>query len=426
MLKGTPRSIALGITALVYIAIVLLTAQTGWSQRSGASPPVGAAGTPAAKYLGCYADRQARDLPGPAFQAATLTPAGCQDFCRVKGYSYAGTQYGSQCFCGNTFGQYGSLPESSCDAGCSGNGNVKCGGTWANSVYSLKGQSAPLSQRLLIFSRGILPAIFIYLPHLITFALALGLLLSLVGIASGFWVYRQYRLVKKTPQSSIRSIPKGFVHVRGKSALENPLTSPLTQTPCCYYRVKIEHWVAGGSRSGGGWREMFHEQDEKEFYLDDGTGKVLVNPKGAEYVLPEFYTVEIRAKAVFSAAGVSVLKVDPAFNRDNPPSEDAVRGYLTRHGATNANMSHLVTEQCILVGQEYGVYGTYDKNSDSQNPEDRNKIQKGRKVRNFVITGLTDQKLSGWEGCRAMGWILGGAFMAAIFLLLLLASLHVF
>lgn len=422
----TLRPVVLRLMILAGIAIAPLTAQPAWSQDSGSSAPVRGRTPTAAKYLGCYADRQARDLPEASFQAADMTADGCQAYCREKGFAYAGTQYGSQCFCGNSFGQYGSLPESSCNAGCAGNAKEQCGGTWANSVYSLTGQSPPLSQRMRLYSRGIVANSFAYLPRLISLALAFGLLLSLVGIASGFWVYREYRLVKNTPQSSVRSIAKGFVHVHGKSAVENPLTSPLTQTPCCYYRTNIEHWAAGGSRHAGGWKEFFHEQDEKEFYLDDGTGKVLVNPKGAEYVLPELYQVEISAIGVFGGGGVRNLKIDPAFNRDNAPSEGKVRDYLAKHGATNANISHRITEYGLVVEREYSVFGTFDIISDSQNPDYRDKIQKGKKVRTFVITALSDQKLRGYEGCRAIGWIVGGAIMAALFLLLLLGSLHVY
>ena len=53
----------------------------------------------------------------------------------VTDYLYAGVQYTSECFCGNSYGKYGSLPESSCNMPCSGNKTQICGGTWSNSVY---------------------------------------------------------------------------------------------------------------------------------------------------------------------------------------------------------------------------------------------------------------------------------------------------
>ena len=111
------------------------------SQDSGSSTQVRGGTKTAVKYLGCYADRQDRDLPGASFQAADMTAAGCQAYCVGKGFRYAGTQFSYQCFCGNSFGKYGPLPESRCDMGCSGKPGEKCGGFWANSVYSLTVQA---------------------------------------------------------------------------------------------------------------------------------------------------------------------------------------------------------------------------------------------------------------------------------------------
>ena len=65
-----------------------------------------------------------------------MTNMKCRDSCAGRGYVFGGTQYGSYCFCGATYGKIGSA--TNCDMGCSGNGNEICGGAWANSV-SLSG-----------------------------------------------------------------------------------------------------------------------------------------------------------------------------------------------------------------------------------------------------------------------------------------------
>jgi len=94
------------------------------------------------QFLGCYRDQgdsvgtQGRDLSGLMSSSGNMTTELCISMCSAKGYSYAGTQYGSQCFCGNTYGQSGSA--ANCNMPCSGNQNQICGGFWANSVYKLK------------------------------------------------------------------------------------------------------------------------------------------------------------------------------------------------------------------------------------------------------------------------------------------------
>jgi hypothetical protein len=91
--------------------------------------------------LGCYRDQMTRDLSGASFEQWNMTPVACQNSCRNSGYRYAGVQYGHQCFCGKDFGRYGKIGESSCNSDCAGNPKLKCGGTWANSIYDLNSPS---------------------------------------------------------------------------------------------------------------------------------------------------------------------------------------------------------------------------------------------------------------------------------------------
>jgi tetratricopeptide (TPR) repeat protein len=93
-------------------------------------------------YLGCYQDNQVRDLPGvpdSTYDGWVDMPdnAACQAFCGARGFRFAGMEAGPQCWCGNSYGKYGQLPESRCDMRCSGKPSESCGGHWANSIYKL-------------------------------------------------------------------------------------------------------------------------------------------------------------------------------------------------------------------------------------------------------------------------------------------------
>ena len=120
---------------VVGLAILLGFAGASFETLFGASPPSGAAGQTASaskvseNYLGCYLDKQDRDLSGAEGSAANN--AACQAFCSERGFRFAATEAGGQCFCGNSYGKYGKLPESRCNMVCSGNPSEKCGGWWA-------------------------------------------------------------------------------------------------------------------------------------------------------------------------------------------------------------------------------------------------------------------------------------------------------
>jgi hypothetical protein len=100
-----------------------------------ASGPAATAAATATGYLGCFQDQPKRDLDGHNFYDRNMTTQLCISTCRDKGFSHAGTQYSSYCFCGNKFGASGK--SDNCNAKCTGNRDETCGGTWANSVYKV-------------------------------------------------------------------------------------------------------------------------------------------------------------------------------------------------------------------------------------------------------------------------------------------------
>ncbi|WP_424629051.1 caspase family protein [Bradyrhizobium sp. SYSU BS000235] len=104
------------------------------SSPAASAPAATAASTPT-NYLGCFKDQGKRDLDGHNFYDRNMTTQLCISTCREKGFSHAGTQYASYCFCGNKFGASG--PADNCNAKCTGNRDETCGGTWANSVYKV-------------------------------------------------------------------------------------------------------------------------------------------------------------------------------------------------------------------------------------------------------------------------------------------------
>jgi hypothetical protein len=117
-----------------------------------------------------------------------------------------------------------------------------------------------------------------------TGALLLGTGAGVWLFFKGFRVFREFKIVADTPCMPIRSIPMGLVQVRGQALADQLIPSPITHTPCCFYQVKIERYETG---EHGGWKNYRTDMDGAKFYLQDQTGKVLVDSYSAEYDLPE-------------------------------------------------------------------------------------------------------------------------------------------
>jgi hypothetical protein len=67
----------------------------------------------------------------------------------------------------------------------------------------------------------------------------------------GFRTYCEYRVLVDTPEIPIRSVAMGRVEVHGKATGVPPIPSLVSQTPCFFYTVDIEHWVT--DKNGGHW-----------------------------------------------------------------------------------------------------------------------------------------------------------------------------
>ncbi len=115
-------------------------------------------------------------------------------------------------------------------------------------------------------------------------ALFLGLIAGLWFFFKGFRVMREYKVLQDTPRMPIRSVPMGFVHIRGKAEGSQLITSPLSQTQCCFYRVDIDQWKSQGKSHN--WARVCSDFNGYQFHVADDTGKILIDAHAAEYDLP--------------------------------------------------------------------------------------------------------------------------------------------
>ena len=92
--------------------------------------------TPTWSSLGCYRDSSSRVLTSYSTTSSSNTPTSCQSLCTSKGYSFAGTEYGQECYCGSTLSNgAASIASNNCNSPCAGNSGLTCGGSWAINIY---------------------------------------------------------------------------------------------------------------------------------------------------------------------------------------------------------------------------------------------------------------------------------------------------
>lgn len=258
--------------------------------------------------------------------------------------------------------------------------------------------------------------------------------LGIYWFFKGFLIYRKYRLLADTPEMPIRSIPMGLVEIHGQAKGEEKLISPVTCSPCYLYRVEVRR----SHRNKKGERTESHfmtDLNAVKFYLEDDSGKVMVDPRGAELELAKgghrLFSGEVRFDP--AARKESGGRMDPE-RVGHRPSEDELRAYVSRvasHGNIIDPSTHLdpfdhyyLEEYCIITDNPYDVTGTCVENPKPQDEHDRNLMIKGQNDPTFVISSKAEKDLERELRGRAAKYIFGGAGLSVLALAVILARLY--
>lgn len=159
-----------------------------------------------------------------------------------------------------------------------------------------------------------------------------GVVVGIFLFFRGFPFLKRKRLIQNTPTSTIRGAALGAVEVSGTVVGPYTLISPLSEADCFYY-----HAVA--KSTGEEEKKVAEEVLYAPFFLDDGTGCLMVDPRGAE--------MELRPSA------------DEEYS---PATGDAfTRHFLVRRGLSSTAPATL-QEYCIRPGDHLFVHATLREN----------------------------------------------------------------
>jgi len=163
-----------------------------------------------------------------------------------------------------------------------------------------------------------------------------GLLAGVYLFIKGFFLLNRKRLILSTPTSTVRGAAIGRVEVCGKMVGPYTLLSPLSQTDCLYYKAEAWQEVSGDKKR---WNKVAVEEMCVPLFLQDETGQVSVDPRGAELE----------------------LKVSCEEECDSLSASLPLRRFLDRHGVDFFAKVKL-QERCICQGESLYVMATLDEN----------------------------------------------------------------
>lgn len=203
--------------------------------------------------------------------------------------------------------------------------------------------------------------------------------LAVYLLRKGLDAFWRLRTIADIPTARIRSAPQGYVELSGRAlALREPVSAPLTRLACVWYRFKVEE------RKGSGRNEHWVIVDQGEaqspFLLDDGTGRCLVLPQGAE--------LHCRASKVWYGA---------ARHPSGPPEREWL--VFTRR--------YRYTEERIVSHEPVYLLGRFE--TPRRGPAERDRLARHllsawkrdpERMRTFDQDGDGEVDLAEWDGAR--------------------------
>ncbi len=182
-----------------------------------------------------------------------------------------------------------------------------------------------------------------YLAILSALAMAGGLYFFFLG----FRLLARKRLLLSTPTSRIRSAALGLVEVNGMAEGPHTIPAPITGQPCFLYRTTA--WRR--RKQENEWEQVADETLHAPFFIDDGTGRLLIEPFGADLDLHRAFREEFEQP--FLAPGLETL----------PPT---VSAFLARHGIASGHFLR-VEERLIKPQDPLFVIATMAENPELEN-----------------------------------------------------------
>jgi hypothetical protein len=159
----------------------------------------------------------------------------------------------------------------------------------------------------------------------------------------GFRLLQRRRLILDTPFSKVRSAAMGMVEVSGLAVGPYTMIAPVTAHPCYYYSTAVWEYKQDGKNKN--WVKVVGECMHLPFFVDDNTGRVLVDPRGADLDLHRDFQEEF-CDSFFTVQG---------------PMPANLRSFLSRHGIVTYNKIK-VEEYCIKPKNSLFILGTLGEN----------------------------------------------------------------
>jgi E3 ubiquitin ligase len=246
-------------------------------------------------------------------------------------------------------------------------------------------------------------------------------------VRHGFGQLREKNMIENVPSSLIQSVALGLAEIKGSSPNEAPLAAPLSGAACHYYRFLVEEERRSGKDKH--WVTLDEGKSNVPFHLQDSTGRILVNPQGADILLQRDYQRMERGEGwLGKRRRYQEWRIDPG-------DFVYVLGTVSRLQEVAGERRVLLAEKLRQLKKDPGAARRFDLDADGRlderewagavavvkddllrqapapsagKPEDTLVVGAGELESTFVISDRDERSITRALGWRALGAVAGG------------------
>jgi hypothetical protein len=164
-----------------------------------------------------------------------------------------------------------------------------------------------------------------------------GVIAGLYLFFHGFELLRSKRWIEDTPVTKVSAAAVGQVKVLGRAIGPYTLLSPLAGVNCYYYKAVA--WDGRSTQDDQTLEGRATETLFTPFFVEDETGRLMIDPRGARLDLPYEYDEAVSGNSM----------------------SECTRRFLRRHGLSTSGDT-TVSEYAIKPGDSILVFGTLGEN----------------------------------------------------------------
>lgn len=244
-----------------------------------------------------------------------------------------------------------------------------------------------------------------------------GFLFALFLFGLGIWMiyhgfneYRVSRLIRDTGTETVRAAAVGRTELEGTAEpVGGSLARPFTDGDCLYahYNIQEEREDSDGDTS---WATLDQDTWVTEFYLDDGTGRILVEPLvSAKFEISDEHTTRITVRE----------------GQSEPPEVAEFLEQGTDVDPTTRRRRKYV-EKVLPPGETVYVLGGAEMRPDAEGRDEESlAIRRDEGSDRFVVSDMAEKELTTTLSRRAPMVIGLGLALSAVALYMLLTQLGV-